>query len=129
MTGDSSRRPAHAFSRRRPLGAAATTAWLAAPHRARADQGADQRAWAIGKAEGVFEKVDYANIPHIGEVYDLAKDPDGYAPFTNFGAWGIVHDRDTAKTPPASCVAPAKRAGRNGWLTRRNAEIRPLVHA
>ena len=61
-----------------------------------------QGGWLIGQAQGVFDTVDYGNIPHIDEVYDFMKDPKGYAPFVNFGAWGIVYDHDTVKTPPTS---------------------------
>jgi putative spermidine/putrescine transport system substrate-binding protein len=64
-----------------------------------------QGAWLIGKAEGVFEKLDYANIPNVNDVYDFMRDKDGYGPFTNFGAWGIVYNRDTVKKPPTSFKA------------------------
>lgn len=64
-----------------------------------------QGGWLIGKAEGVFEKVDYSAIPNINDVYPFMRDPDGYAPFTNFGAWGIVYNRDTVKKPPTSFKA------------------------
>ncbi len=69
-----------------------------------------QGAWLVGKAEGVLEKVDYNKIPHIDDVYDFLRDPDGYAPFVNFGAWGIVYNRDTLRTPPRSFKALWDRA-------------------
>ncbi|MFI5012389.1 MAG: ABC transporter substrate-binding protein [Hyphomicrobiales bacterium] len=64
-----------------------------------------QGAWLVGKAEGVFEKLNYANIPNIDDVYDFIRDPEGYGPFTSFGAWGIVYNRDTVKKPPTSFKA------------------------
>ena len=64
-----------------------------------------QGAWLIGKAEGVFEKVDYSAIPNMADTYPFVHDPDGYAPFANFGAWGIVYNKDTVKKPPTSFKA------------------------
>jgi putative spermidine/putrescine transport system substrate-binding protein len=64
-----------------------------------------QGGWLVGKAEGVFEKVDYNRIPHIDDIYDFLRDPDGFAPFVNFGAWGIVYNRDTVSKPPKSFKA------------------------
>jgi putative spermidine/putrescine transport system substrate-binding protein len=64
-----------------------------------------QGAWLIGQAEGVFDKVDYSAIPNMGDVYPFMKDPQGYAPFANFGAWGIVYNSDTVKKPPTSFKA------------------------
>jgi putative spermidine/putrescine transport system substrate-binding protein len=64
-----------------------------------------QGAWLIGKAEGVFEKVDYNAIPNMADVYPFMHDPDGYAPFANFGAWGIVYNKDTVAKPPTSFKA------------------------
>lgn len=64
-----------------------------------------QGAWLIGKAEGVFEKVDYSKIDHIDDIYDFLRDPDGYAPFVNFGAWGICYDSATVRRPPTSFKA------------------------
>lgn len=61
-----------------------------------------QGGWEIGKAEGVFEKVNYDNIPNMGDIYDFLKDPDGYAPYVNLGAWGIVYNRETVSEPPTS---------------------------
>jgi len=61
--------------------------------------------WNVGKAEGVFEKVDYNKIERVDEVYEFMRDPDGYAPFINFGAWGVVYDTSMVTTPPASFKA------------------------
>ncbi len=69
-----------------------------------------QGAWLVGKAEGVLEKVDANKIPHMDDVFDFMKDPDGYAPFVNFGAWGIVYNRDTVSRPPRSFKAMWDRA-------------------
>lgn len=64
-----------------------------------------QGAWLVGKSEGLFEKLDYAKIPHIDDVYEFLRDPDGYAPFVNFGAWGIVYNKDAVPKPPTSFKA------------------------
>lgn len=69
-----------------------------------------QGAWLIGKTEGVLEKVDANKIPHLDDVYDFLLDPDGYAPFVNFGAWGIVYNRDAVSRPPRSFKAMWDRA-------------------
>lgn len=69
-----------------------------------------QGGWLIGKAEGVLEKVDYNRIPHMDDVHDFLRDPDGYAPFVNFGAWGIVYNRDAVRRPPTSFKALWDRA-------------------
>lgn len=61
-----------------------------------------QGAWLIGKAEGVLEKVDYNNIEHIEDVPEFLHDPDGYAPYVNLGAWGLVYDSSMMPTPPMS---------------------------
>ena len=61
-----------------------------------------QGAWRVGQAEGVFQKVDYNNIPFIDDVYDSLIDPEGYAPFSNFAAWGISYNADVFGTPPTS---------------------------
>lgn len=64
-----------------------------------------QGGWLVGKTEGLIEKVDYNKIPHIGDIYDFLRDEDGYAPFVNFGAWGIVYNSDTTPKPPTSFKA------------------------
>lgn len=61
-----------------------------------------QGTWLVGKREGLFEKVDYNNIDHIDDVPEVLYDPDGYAPYVNLGAWGIVYDESVTKTPPLS---------------------------
>ena len=64
-----------------------------------------QGGWLIGKTEGVLEKVNYNNIANIADVPEFLYDPDGYAPFVNLGAWGIVSDTSAVKTPPRSFKA------------------------
>lgn len=58
--------------------------------------------WNVGKTEGVFEKINYNNIEHLDDVYEFMRDPDGYAPFINFGAWGIVYDKSVVPDGPKS---------------------------
>jgi len=69
-----------------------------------------QGAWLIGKAEGVFEKVDYNRIDHIDDIHDFLKDPEGWAPFVNFGAWGICYNSAVVRRPPTSFKALWDRA-------------------
>ena len=64
-----------------------------------------QGTWLIGDQEGVLEKVDPNRIPHIDDVFDFLKDPALPAPFVNFGAWGIVYNKDTTPKPPTSFKA------------------------
>ncbi|MFI5012384.1 MAG: extracellular solute-binding protein [Hyphomicrobiales bacterium] len=61
-----------------------------------------QGGWLIGKAEGAFEKIDYANVPNADKMYDFLRDPDGYGPFCNFTAWGVCYNEETVKAPPMS---------------------------
>ena len=61
-----------------------------------------QGGWDIGKAEGVFEKVDFSAIPNSDKLYEFMKDKDGYGPFCNFTAWGICYNKDEIKKPPTS---------------------------
>ncbi len=61
-----------------------------------------QGGWEIGKAEGVFEKVDFKSIPNSDKIYDFLRDKDGYGPFCNFTAWGICYNKDEIKKPPQS---------------------------
>lgn len=64
--------------------------------------GTFQGAWLVGKAEGVFEKVNYSKIDHIDDVYETVIDPEGYAPYVNFGAWGLVYDESAVTDAPRS---------------------------
>lgn len=64
-----------------------------------------QGGWLIGKNEGVLEKVNYNNIDHIDDVPDFLLDPEGYAPFVNLAAWGLVYDSSMVSNPPASFQA------------------------
>ena len=52
-----------------------------------------QGGWQIGKAEGIFEKIDIKNVPFADTIYDFLLDPEGYAPFCNFSAWGIAYNK------------------------------------
>lgn len=61
-----------------------------------------QGGWDIGKAEGVFEKVDMSLIPNADKIYDFLRDPAGYGPYCNFTAWGICYNKDEIKKPPTS---------------------------
>lgn len=58
--------------------------------------------WLIGQQNGVFEKVNYNNIPNIADVYDFLKDPNGYAPNVTMFGWGLVYNSKTVTNPPVS---------------------------
>lgn len=57
----------------------------------------------IGIGEGLFQKIDRKTIPNVGELYDLAQDPQGgYGPAYTVGRIGIVYDAAKVKTPITS---------------------------
>jgi|GEM_PF-3440299 len=70
-----------------------------------------QGTWDVGKREGLFEKVNYANIPHVNEIYPFLHDKDGYAPFCILTAWGLVYNEFAGKG-----VAPTSL--KDLWLPR-----------
>jgi putative spermidine/putrescine transport system substrate-binding protein len=75
-----------------------------------------QGGWEIGKAEGVFEKVDYKNIPNADTMYDFLREKDGYGPFCNFSAWGIAYNKDTVPKPPLSFKDLWKPEYKGQWM-------------
>lgn len=60
-----------------------------------------------GIEEGLFEKLDYSNIPNADELYDIAKTPlgadyEGYGPAYTVAQLGLVVNEDTVKVPVES---------------------------
>ena len=46
-----------------------------------------------GKNEGLFEKMDTTIVTSLGDLYDIAVDPDGYGPCYSLVRYGIMADK------------------------------------
>jgi len=57
---------------------------------------------AIGNEEGVFEKIDTKIVTNLNNLYDFAKNADGYGPAYSVVRYGIIYDADTVKEAPKS---------------------------
>lgn len=57
---------------------------------------------ALGNEKGVFEKIDSNVVTNINNLYDFAKNADGYGPCYSVVRYGIIYDADTVKEPPKS---------------------------
>jgi putative spermidine/putrescine transport system substrate-binding protein len=57
---------------------------------------------ALGNERGVFEKIDTEVVTNVDNLYDFAKNADGYGPCYSVVRYGIIYDADTVKTPPKS---------------------------
>ena len=55
----------------------------------------------LGK-EGLLEKLTAKEIPNIGDLYDIARNPKGVSPGFTFDILGLVYNKGMVKTPPAS---------------------------
>lgn len=57
-----------------------------------------------GIAKGLFEKMDYSNVPNVQKLFPAAQYPlgKGYGPAYTFSRLGIVYDSATVKTPITS---------------------------
>ncbi|HTJ56102.1 MAG TPA: polyamine ABC transporter substrate-binding protein [Devosiaceae bacterium] len=56
-----------------------------------------------GIDQGLFQKVDRSKLPNVGDLYDIAKDPQGgYGPAYTVGRIGLVYNTATVKTPITS---------------------------
>ncbi|MDR6665265.1 ABC transporter substrate-binding protein [Rhizobium sp. 1399] len=53
---------------------------------------------------GVFAKIDPTKLPHLGEIYDIAKAPQGpdFGPAYVAGHYGIIYDASKVKQPITS---------------------------
>lgn len=57
---------------------------------------------SLGNDKGVFEKIDPKVVTNANNLYDFAKNADGYGPSYSVVRYGIIYDADTVKTPPTS---------------------------
>lgn len=55
----------------------------------------------LGK-EGLLEKLTPNEVPNIGDLYDIARNPKGVSPGFTFDILGLVYNKANIKTPPAS---------------------------
>ena len=55
-----------------------------------------------GNSQGLFEKIDAANVPNLADVPDKFKHKDGYGPVVMLDAVGLLYDTATFPTPPDS---------------------------
>lgn len=56
----------------------------------------------MGIEEGLFAKVNAANIPNMAKIYDWAPNKEGYGPIYTVNRLGIAYRTDLVKTPPTS---------------------------
>lgn len=54
---------------------------------------------ALGNADGVFEKIDPAIVTNLDNLYDFAKNEDGYGPCYSLVRYGIIYDKDSVPAP------------------------------
>jgi putative spermidine/putrescine transport system substrate-binding protein len=59
----------------------------------------------VGNKEGVFAKIDAAQVPSLKELFPQAADPGGYGPAVTFDHWVLVYDTDKVKPAPTSFSA------------------------
>lgn len=57
---------------------------------------------ALGNEKGLFEKVDPKVVTNIDNLYDFAKNADGYGPCYSVVRYGIIYDTATVKEAPKS---------------------------
>ena len=52
-----------------------------------------------GNNEGLFEKIDTNVVTNLDNLYDFAKDADGYGPCYSLVRYGIIYDADVVEAP------------------------------
>lgn len=52
--------------------------------------------------EGLFEKIDTGVVTNLDNLYDFAKNADGYGPCYSVVRYGIIYDADTVTEAPVS---------------------------
>jgi len=57
---------------------------------------------SVAGPEDLIIKLDESQLTNMANLYDAAKDPNGYAPAIAFSALGIVYNEEEVKTPPTS---------------------------
>lgn len=60
---------------------------------------------AIGRQQGLFERIDPARIPNLSKVYGFAKDPAGYGPAYTYQLLGMLYRTDKVARSVASSWA------------------------
>jgi len=53
----------------------------------------------LANAEGLFEKIDPAVVTNLNNLYDFAKNKDGYGPCYSLVRYGIIYDKDVVPAP------------------------------
>lgn len=53
----------------------------------------------IGNREGLFEKLDTNVVTNLDNLYDFAKDAEGYGPCYSVVRYGIIYDADAVEAP------------------------------
>jgi len=53
----------------------------------------------LGNADGVFEKIDTGVVTNLNNLYDFAKNKDGYGPCYSLVRYGIIYDKDVVPAP------------------------------
>lgn len=56
----------------------------------------------IGNKEGLFEKIDTGVVKSLDNLYDFARDADGYGPCYSLVRYGIMYDTDAVTEAPKS---------------------------
>ncbi len=57
---------------------------------------------SIAGPEDLILKLDESQLTNLPDLYDSAKDPNGYAPAYAFSALGIIYNEEEVQTPPTS---------------------------
>jgi putative spermidine/putrescine transport system substrate-binding protein len=57
---------------------------------------------ALGNKNGLFEKIDPKVVKNVRNLYDFARNADGYGPCYSVVRYGIIYDAGIVKTPPKS---------------------------
>jgi putative spermidine/putrescine transport system substrate-binding protein len=57
---------------------------------------------ALGNKNGLFEKIDPKVVKNTRNLYDFAKNAEGYGPCYSVVRYGIIYDASIVKTPPKS---------------------------
>jgi putative spermidine/putrescine transport system substrate-binding protein len=57
---------------------------------------------ALGNEKGLFEKIDSKVATNVNNLYDFAKNSDGFGPSYSLVRYGIIYDANTVKEAPKS---------------------------
>jgi putative spermidine/putrescine transport system substrate-binding protein len=56
----------------------------------------------MGNEEGIFDTISPENVPNLNNLYDFAKDKNGFGPAYSVVRYGIVYDAEEIKETPDS---------------------------